>query len=125
MKYIFLFCLSVLVSAELSADAQPQDTVRLLEEVQVSAYAHGRPLAEIPAAVSVIGKTDFNRFSNTSLLPLLNNQPGIRMEERSPGSYRLSIRGSSLRSPFGVRNVKVYWNGIPFTDPGGNTYLNL
>ncbi len=46
------------------------------------------------------------------------------MEERSPGSYRINIRGSSLRSPFGVRNIKVYWNGIPVTDPGGNTYFN-
>jgi iron complex outermembrane recepter protein len=46
------------------------------------------------------------------------------MEERSPGSYRLNMRGSSLRSPFGVRNVKVYWNDIPVTDPGGNTYFN-
>ncbi|MEQ9415588.1 MAG: TonB-dependent receptor plug domain-containing protein, partial [Cyclobacteriaceae bacterium] len=43
---------------------------------------------------------------------------------RSPGSYRFSIRGSSLRSPFGVRNVKVYWNELPVTDAGGNTYLN-
>ena len=47
------------------------------------------------------------------------------MEERSPSSYRLSIRGSLLRSPFGVRNIKVYWNDIPLTDGGGNTYLNL
>jgi iron complex outermembrane receptor protein len=46
------------------------------------------------------------------------------MEERSPGSYRFNIRGSSLRSPFGVRNVKVYFNDIPITDPGGQTYLN-
>ncbi len=46
------------------------------------------------------------------------------MEERSPGSYRLNIRGSSLRSPFGVRDIKIYWNEIPLTDPGGNTYLN-
>jgi len=107
------------------AATQAQDTVRMLDQVEVRAYAHDKPLASIPAAVSVIGKADFNRFSNTSLLPLLNTQPGIRMEERSPGSYRLSIRGSSLRSPFGVRNVKMYWNGIPFTDPGGNTYLNL
>ncbi len=36
----------------------------------------------------------------------------------------MNIRGSSLRSPFGVRNVKVYYDGIPFTDPSGNTYLN-
>jgi iron complex outermembrane receptor protein len=46
------------------------------------------------------------------------------MEERSPGSYRLSIRGSLLRSPFGVRDVKVYFDEIPLTDAGGNTYLN-
>src|SRR5690606_23191349 len=58
-------------------------------------------------------------------LPAVNLVPGVRMEERSPGSYRFSIRGSSLRSPFGVRNVKANWNGLPFTDGGGNTYLNL
>ena len=53
----------------------------------------------------------------------MNSIPGVRMEERSPGSYRISFRGSTLRSPFGVRNVKVYLDGIPFTDPGGNTYM--
>ena len=61
----------------------------------------------------------------TSLLPSFNQIPGIRMEERSPGSYRLSMRGSLLRSPFGVRNVKIYLNQIPLTDAGGNTYLNV
>ena len=62
--------------------------------------------------------------ATTSLVPAVNAEPGVRMEERSPGSYRINIRGSTLRSPFGVRNVKVYWNDIPFTDAGGNTYLN-
>jgi iron complex outermembrane receptor protein len=47
------------------------------------------------------------------------------MEERSPGSFRLSIRGSLLRSPFGVRNTKIYWNEFPLSDATGNTYLNL
>ena len=59
-----------------------------------------------------------------SILPALNIIPGVSMEERSPGSYRLNIRGSSLRSPFGVRDVKIYLNDIPLTDPSGNTYLN-
>mgnify|MGYP001226964575 CR=1 FL=1 len=59
-----------------------------------------------------------------SLVHLFNTVPGVRLEERSPGSYRLNIRGSSLRAPFGVRNVKVYYNQIPLTDPGGNTYFN-
>ena len=68
---------------------------------------------------------DLDRYNNISLLPALNSVPGVVMEERSPGSYRISIRGSSIRSPFGVRNIKVYLDNIPFTDAGGNTNLNL
>lgn len=103
----------------------PQDTVRLLGEITVEAYQANRDPVNIPASIGVVQTEEFNRFSTTSLLPAFNMLPGIRMEERSPGSYRFSIRGSLLRSPFGVRNVKFYWNGLPFTDGGGNTYLNL
>src|SRR5204863_7778451 len=83
-----------------------------------------RRLKDVAAPVSIIYQRQFQRFGNISIIPAVNAAPGVRMEERSPGSYRLNIRGSSLRSPFGVRNVKIYWNDIPFTDPGGNTYLN-
>jgi iron complex outermembrane receptor protein len=104
--------------------AQESDSVKMLEEVTIRSYEANRPLLQVPASVGLVMSTDLQRFSNTSLVSSVNNIPGIRMEERSPGSYRFSIRGSSLRSPFGVRNVKVYWNELPLTDPGGNTYLN-
>lgn len=95
-----------------------------LGEVQVTGYENHRKLSEIPASIGLLKSNDLERYSNTNLVPALNTLPGVRMEERSPGSYRMSIRGSTLRSPFGVRNVKVYWNEIPLTDPSGNTYLN-
>lgn len=95
-----------------------------LDEAVVKAYESNTALKNIAATVSVLSKTDLERFSNTSLVPAINTVPGVKMDERSPGSYRLSIRGNLLRSPFGVRNVKIYWNGIPFTDANGNTYLN-
>src|SRR6187402_1260523 len=101
------------------------DSSEILKEVVISAYEQNRKLLNIPAPVSFVGKSQLERYNNTSILPALNTIPGVRMEERSPGSYRLNIRGSSLRSPFGVRNVKVYLNDIPFTEPGGSTYLNL
>ena len=101
------------------------DSTRLLNEIVIEAYETNRQLNEVPASIGILQKTELERFSNTSVLPAVNIVPGVRMEERSPGSYRFSIRGSSLRSPFGVRNVKAYWNGLPFTDGGGNTYLNL
>jgi iron complex outermembrane receptor protein len=107
--------------------AQQTDTVWTSPDTltaTISAYESNRPVAVIPAAISVVNQQDLRRFTNTSLVSALNTKPGVRMEERSPGSYRLNLRGSSLRSPFGIRNVKVYLNDIPFTDPGGNTYLN-
>jgi iron complex outermembrane receptor protein len=96
-----------------------------LNEVVVTGYENNRKLLETAGSVALIGKRELERFSNTSLVPAVNALPGVRMEERSPVSYRISIRGSTLRSPFGVRNVKIYWNDIPLTDPSGGTSLNL
>ena len=113
---IYLFQEPILVSLNRSNP--------FLAEAVVKAYESNTSLKNIPATITVLSKTDLNRYDNTSLVPAVNTVPGVKMDERSPGSYRLSIRGNLLRSPFGVRNVKVYWNGIPFTDANGNTYLN-
>lgn len=119
------YILSVLILIACTAvNAQEKDSSVTLQDVTVKAYEQSKKLMQVPASVAVITKSQLNRFGNASLVPVLNTQPGIRMEERSPGSYRLNIRGSSLRSPFGVRNIKTYYDDIPFTDPGGNTYLN-
>lgn len=93
-----------------------------LAGLTVSASATSLP---INAPVARIDRATIGRFDNGSLLAGFNTIPGARFEERSPGSYRVSIRGSALRAPFGVRNVKVYWNGLPLTEPGGDTYLNF
>src|SRR5687768_7028734 len=124
MRYFFITLFLFLQFTLLIAQEIPKDSAQTLQEITVKAYEQNRKLMHVPAAVAVVSKPQLLRFNNTNLLPALNTNPGIRMEERSPGSYRLNIRGSSLRSPFGVRNVKTYYNDIPYTDPGGNTYLN-
>jgi len=123
MKVVFIFFL-FLVSTASAQTTDDADSVRTLENVIVKAYEQNRKLIDVAAPISVTGQAQLNRFSNMSILPALNIIPGVSMEERSPGSYRLNIRGSSLRSPFGVRDVKIYLNDIPLTDPSGNTYLN-
>ena len=128
MRYIFnLFLLALPFAgiAQIEIPSAEKDSVLLLSPVIIKGYESGRTLAETPVAVGLINDKDMERYANTSILPSINTIPGVRMEERSPGSYRLNIRGSLLRSPFGVRNLKVYWNDMPFTDAGGNTYLNL
>ena len=101
-----------------------EDTLQL-NEVVVRGYATNRRLLETPASVGLLTRRDLNqRFGTPTLVPSLNTLPGVRADERSPGSYRLAIRGSAIRSPFGVRNIKTYWNELPLTDAGGNTPLN-
>jgi iron complex outermembrane recepter protein len=130
MKRLFFFFCGFILPGLLFA--QKADSLHkhfnndsLLQEVTVQAFQLRLQWKTVPAAVAVISFKEINRYSNVSLVPVLNTVPGVRMEERSPSSFRLSLRGSLLRSPFGVRNVKVYWNDIPLTDGGGNTYINL
>jgi iron complex outermembrane receptor protein len=96
----------------------------MMEEAVVQSFESKGHLKQIPASVSILNKAALERYNNNSFVSAINTVAGVKMDERSPGSYRLSIRGNLQRSPFGVRNVKMYWNGVPFTDANGNTYLN-
>jgi len=119
--------ISFLFSIILSLNTVSQEKVDTasLNEVVVKGFESNKSLINTPASISLLSKATLNASSAFSMLPALNTSSGVRMEERSPGSYRLSIRGSLLRSPFGIRNVKVYYDDFILTDAGGNTYMNL
>jgi iron complex outermembrane receptor protein len=123
-RFLFRNLFFLFLIAASNTAAQQRDTIKL-EEVIVKGYLLQQPLTQTPASVAILNSDNLAMRTYSSLLPSMNSVPGLRMEERSPGSYRLSIRGSLLRSPFGVRNVKVYLNDLPFTDASGNTYINL
>ena len=123
-KIVAVFSALLLLSFISFAQFEITDSSKSLDEVTVRAFEQNRKASSTTAAVKIIEFNNSDRYNKTSLVNGFNTVAGVRMEERSPGSYRINIRGSSLRSPFGVRNVKVYWNDIPITDPGGNTYFN-
>ncbi|WP_442590222.1 TonB-dependent receptor family protein [Pedobacter sp. AW31-3R] len=101
-----------------------QDTSKKLKEVVIKPYFSPQSLLRATGAVDIIDATALEKQLPQSFVAAMNTIAGLRMEERSPGSYRLSIRGSLLRSPFGIRNVKIYFDDFPLTDAGGNSYLN-
>ncbi len=119
------FSLILVLSINISFAQSKVDSVQKVKEIVIRGYLSEQPILKVPSSVSLISNKQLRDQPGISMLPAFNAVPGIRMEERSPGSYRLSIRGSSLRSPFGVRNVKIYLDELPLTDAGGNTYLNL
>jgi len=122
-NYRIVFGCLICIHSTILAQTNTADTSRL-PGIIIKAYGMNGRLKNIPAGIDHVSQATLERFNPVSIVQAVNTTPGVRMEERSPGSYRFNIRGSSLRSPFGVRNVKVYYNDIPITDPGGHTYLN-
>lgn len=122
MNKLLLGCLMLVGSCAFAQNKQ--DTTRKLNEVVIKPYFSVQPRIRATGSVGLIDQTILEKQPSTSLVSAMNTISGVRMEERSPGSYRLSIRGSLLRSPFGIRNVKIYFDEFPLTDAGGNTYLN-
>ena len=115
----------ITTSAQVDYTAFENDTTSL-STVEVKAFIQTELWKDVPSSVAVLNKPQIQKFDgNGSLLTAFNTIPGVRMEERSPGSYRISLRGSLLRSSFGVRNVKVYYDEFPLTEANGTTYFNL
>ncbi|WP_394674533.1 TonB-dependent receptor [uncultured Chryseobacterium sp.] len=106
-------------------NAQEKDSATLISEVRIDAYKKPVPFMASTKSAAVVSGTLLNQNTPERLLKSFNQVPGARMEERSPGSYRISVRGSTLRSPFGVRNIKVYLDDFILSDASGNTYFNI
>lgn len=118
----FLLIIFLLFTDQLMAQDIITDT---LPETEVQSFLSSSQWKSTPAAIGFIQSETKSFVAPQQLLARFNLVAGVRMEERSPGSYRLAVRGSLLRSPFGVRNVRVYYNGFSLSDATGNTYLNI
>jgi iron complex outermembrane receptor protein len=105
--------------------SQKKDSATLISEVRIDAYKKSTPFIVSTKSVSVVSENLLDQNIPERMLESVNQIPGARMEERSPASYRISVRGSTLRSPFGVRNIKVYLDDFILSDASGNTYFNL
>src|SRR6185437_2769685 len=105
---ILVFIAAIGANAQSTLQPAKNDTSKQLQPVTVRGYLSEQPVLGVPASVSVINLQQLKLQPGVSFIPALNTVPGVRAEERSPGSYRLSIRGSLLRSPFGIRDVKIY-----------------
>ena len=108
------------------SQAQPSSPTEL-EPIVVTATRSNTSLAEVPAAVSVIDRSDIQLGLPTiGFEEPLSRVPGVFAQNSAnfAQDFRLSIRGFGTRTAFGVREVKVLVDGIPETSPDGQTQLD-
>lgn len=94
-----------------------------LNEVRVSAYNGNKTRKETAGSVALVTGDQIRSGNGVSLQSAFNHVPGVRMDQSTLSEARISIRGNGVRSAFGIRNVKIYLNDIPVTEPDGTTRI--
>lgn len=99
-----------------------------LDTIHVDTTRISRPLADSPAAISVINEQQIQEGQpRLQLDESLQRVPGIYAQNRHnfAQNLRISSRGFGARAPFGVRGIHIRVDGIPETLPDGQSQLDI
>jgi len=113
----------VLLATRVAAQAAPLQ----LEPVVVTATRNAQPLGTVAASLSVLEGLDVQGAQRgVGLEELLDRVPGVLVQssENFAQDVRIQIRGFGTRSAFGIREVRVLLDGLPATQPDGQTQID-
>ena len=136
IKIIILLTFLLTLFANIS-NAQKKDSVIYLipidqidsikyetDEVIVTGTRTNQKIIDIPYSVVRISPTQFKYDRKVSISDVLNAVPGVFMQSRYGNhDVRISIRGFGSRSNSGIRGVRILLDGIPESEPDGQTRI--
>jgi len=111
-----------LVAATLSNSALAEGISLNLNPVVVTATRVEQNSFDLPVSIDVVDKSSIQDAQAQMVLSeSLIRVPGITAQSRTQFSQdpQISTRGFGSRSSFGVRGVRIYVDGIPFSMPDG------
>jgi len=112
---------ALLPCVTLAADAEKR-----FDEISITATREARSTADVPQAISVIGKETLADKKMFNVKEALQEIPGVLIDSKNGGfDARLIIRGAGLKAPFGIREIMVLRDGVPLTDPDSFTRLDF
>lgn len=85
-------------------------------------------LNQAPAGqtATTIDRSQFNNRRSFSVSDVLRDSPGISIKQgNGPRDFGISIRGSNARNGFGIRNLVIFEDGFPVTQPDGLSRSDL
>ena len=108
-----------------STQQSGQQDIQTLDPVVITATRTPKSVTQVPGAVTAINQKQLLQANPaTGIDETLRAVPGVYAERRfGPDDVRISIRGTGQRATFGVRGVRVLIDGIPLTEPDGQTRL--
>ena len=94
-----------------------------LSEVSVTAYHNPEKLMSVAGAVSVV-PVDSLQYTGYNIVSSLSVSPGLIIQEATPGTMKLTLRGIGSRYPYGTKKIKMFFDGIPLYSAEGETYFD-
>jgi len=75
---------------------------------------------------TTIDRSQFDDRPAFSVADVLRDSPGISVKQgNGPRDFGISIRGSNARNGFGIRNIVIFDDGFPVTQPDGLSRSDL
>lgn len=110
------------------ASSSTADTPVQIDGVTVTAERVHPQLQTASAgqAQTTVDRTQFKDAPGQSISEVLALVPGVTfVNGNGPRDVSVSVRGSNNRQTFGVRNIKVFEDGFPVTQPDGMARTDL
>ena len=88
--------------------------------------AHSLNQAPAGQTATTIDRSQFDNRPAFSVADVLRDSPGISIKQgNGPRDFGISIRGSNARNGFGIRNMVIFDDGFPVTQPDGLSRSDL
>ncbi|GMU89857.1 MAG: TonB-dependent receptor [Chlorobiota bacterium] len=105
----------------------PADTIQMkyqTDDVVITATRVGEKIIDIPYPVYRLDNKSYTFDKKTAINDVLGAVPGLFMQSRYGNhDVRISIRGFGSRSNSGIRGVRILLDGIPESEPDGQTRI--
>lgn len=120
-----VFISSILPQDEQNSSNAKTDTLQYqTDEVVVTGTRTNKKIIDIPYSVIRLSNKTYKYDRKTSISDILNTVPGVFMQNRYGNhDVRISIRGFGSRSNSGIRGVRILLDGIPESEPDGQTRI--
>jgi iron complex outermembrane receptor protein len=106
----------------------PNATTAVSQVAPITPTAAREALNQAPAGqtATTVDRSQFDNRPSFSVGDVLRDSPGISVKQgNGPRDIGISIRGSNARNGFGIRNLVIFEDGFPVTQPDGLSRSDL
>ncbi|MFN3695479.1 MAG: TonB-dependent receptor plug domain-containing protein, partial [Ignavibacterium sp.] len=130
LLFILMFYCIVFTDIAIAQNEQDGNNLKIdtlqyqTDEVVVTGTRTNKKIIDIPYSVIRLSNKTYRYDRKTSISDVLNTVPGVFMQNRYGNhDVRISIRGFGSRSNSGIRGVRILLDGIPESEPDGQTRI--